>query len=104
MPRNRSRGRNNNPSGRNQYSDRGLLEMVREHPAAAAAATAGAAAAGLFLWSKRAKISDQISSLSEQLSEWTETMRSGDLDDQLDDTGGLTASSRRGRARSSPAT
>ena len=104
MARSRSRGRNNNPSGRNQYDDWGVLEMVREHPAAAAAAAAGAAAAGLFLWSKRAKISDQISNLSEQLSEWTENMRSGDLDDQLDDTGGLTASSRRGRARSAPAT
>ena len=104
MARSRSRGRNNNPSGRNQYSDWGVLEMVREHPAAAAAAAAGAAAAGLFVWSKRAQISDRISSLSEQLSEWTEDMRSGEMDDQPDDTDRLTTSSRRGRTRSVPTT
>ena len=54
-------GRNNNPSGRNQYSDWGMLDMVRERPFAAAATAAGAAAAGLFLWSKRAAITDQLS-------------------------------------------
>ena len=31
-------GRNNNPSGRNQYSDWGVMEMARERPIAAAAA------------------------------------------------------------------
>ena len=109
MARSRSRGRNNNPSGRNQYSDWGVLDTVREHPAAAAAAAAGAAAAGLFLWSKRAKISDQISNLSEQFSEWTENMRSGDVDDQFDDATELTITKRRGstgspsgRRRSAP--
>jgi len=52
MPRTNGRGgRNNNPSGRNQYSG-GVMDMVRERPVAAAAAAAGAAAAGLFLWSK----------------------------------------------------
>ena len=104
MARSRSRGgRNNNPSGRNQYSDWGVLDMVREHPAAAAATAAGAAAAGLFLWSKRAKISDQISSLSEQLSEWSESMRSGDPGDQFEDTSELPTSSR-GRRRSGQTT
>jgi hypothetical protein len=92
MPRSKSRGgRNNNPTGRNQYSDWGVLEMARERPVAAAAAAAGAAAAGLFLWSKRAQISDQISNLTEQLSEWSHDMRA---DEQFDDTGGLTTSSR----------
>ena len=61
MARNNSRGgRNNNPSGRNQYSDWGVMEMARERPFAAAAAAAGAAAAGLFLWSKRTQISNQL--------------------------------------------
>lgn len=77
MPRSNSRrGRNNNPSGRNQYSDWGVMEMARERPFAAAAAAAGAAAAGLFLWSKRTQISDQLNSLSEQFGQWSENMRS----------------------------
>ena len=69
--------RNNNPSGRNQYSG-GMMDLARERPVAAAAVAAGAAAAGLFLWSKRSQISDQLSSLSDQIGEWTENMRSGD--------------------------
>lgn len=72
-----SRGRNNNPTGRNQYSG-GVLDMARERPFTAAAVTAGAAAAGLFLWSKRTQISDQISNLSDQVSEWSQNMRSGE--------------------------
>ena len=78
MARNNRSGRNNNPSGRNQYSSWGVMEMARERPVAAAAATVGAAAAGLFLWSKRAQISEQLSSLSDQIGEWREGMQSGD--------------------------
>ena len=93
MPRSNSRaGRNNNPSGRNQYSDWGVMEMARERPIAAAAAAAGAAAAGLFLWSKRSQISNQLSNLSDQIGEWTDNMRSGDSLSMTDDTGGLTTS------------
>ena len=77
MPKSSSRsGRNNNPSGRNQYSDWGVMDMVRERPVAAAAAAAGAAAAGLFLWSRRTQISDQLNSLSDQIGQWTDNMRS----------------------------
>ena len=90
MPRSNSRGgRNNNPTGRNQYSDRGVMEMARERPIAAAAAAAGAAAAGLFLWSKRNSISQQLSNLSDQIGEWTENMSSGSSG-MMDDTAGLT--------------
>ncbi len=90
MPRGGNRGgRNNNPTGRNQYSDWGVMEMARERPLAAAAAAAGAAAAGLFLWSKRTQISDQISSLSDQIGEWREGMRSSEFGTG-DDTAGLT--------------
>ena len=93
MPRNRNRsGRNNNPTGRNQYSDWGVLEMARERPFAAAAAAAGAAAAGLFLWSKRAQISDQLSQLSDQLSDWREGSESTEYG-MADDTAGLTTTS-----------
>ena len=93
MPRTSNRGRrNNNPSGRNQYSsDFGVTELVRERPIAAAAAAAGAAAAGLFLWSKRQQISNQLSNLSDQIGEWTES-RSGD---EIDDTAGLTTTTPR---------
>ena len=65
---------NNNSEGRNQYS--GLIGMARERPATAAAVAAGAAAAGVFLWSKRGQISEQLSHISDQLGEWTETMGS----------------------------
>src|SRR4051794_21341316 len=107
MPRSNSRGgRNNNPSGRNQYSsDWGVTELVRERPIAAAAAAAGAAAAGLFLWSRRTQISQQLSNLSDQVGEWSGNMRSGQSGDLgSDDTAGLTTSgtsagSSRGRGR-----
>ena len=84
------RGRNNNPSGRNQYSDWGVTELVRERPFAAAAAAAGAAAAGLFLWSRRAQISEQLSNLSDQIGEWTDNMNLSGGDSMMDDTAGLT--------------
>jgi hypothetical protein len=87
----RNRGQNNNPSGRNQYSDWGVTELVRERPIAAAAAAAGAAAAGLFLWSKRAQISNQLSNLSDQIGDWSENMNLS----PGDDTGGLTTTSSR---------
>ena len=90
MARNNNRGRNNNPSGRNQYSDWGVMEMARERPIAAAAAAAGAAAAGLFLWSKRSQISQQLSNLSDQIGEWTENMGSSGNGAAMDDTAGLT--------------
>ena len=77
MARNSRGGRNNNPSGRNQYSG-GMLDMARERPLAAATAAVGAAAAGLFLWSRRTQISEQLSNLGDQMSEWTQNMRTGE--------------------------
>ncbi len=91
MPRNSNRnGRNNNPTGRNQYSDWGVMDMARERPIAAAAAAAGAAAAGLFLWSRRNQISQQLSNISEQIGEWTGNMGTGTDPFEIDDTAGLT--------------
>ena len=69
-----SRGRNNNPEGRNQYS--GMMSTARDNPIATAAAVGGAVAAGVFLWSRRSQISDQISNLSDQISEWRDGMGS----------------------------
>jgi len=80
MAKSNSRGgRNNNPSGRNQYSDWGVMEMARERPFTAAATAVGAAAAGLFLWSKRAQISEQMNSLSEQFGEWRDNMSTSEF-------------------------
>ena len=101
MARNNRGGRNNNPSGRNQYSDWGVMDMVRERPLGAAAAAAGAAAAGLFLWSRRAQISNQLGSLSDQIGDWTSSMSgSGDSVESTDDTAGLTTTSSRQRGMS----
>jgi len=78
MARNNQRqSKNNNPEGRNQYSG-GFADLARERPFTTAAVAAGAAATGLFLWSKRSQISDQISGLSDQIGQWSENMRSGD--------------------------
>ena len=72
MARNNQRGsRNNNPSGRNQYSS-DWMGSVRERPMASAAAAATAVGAGVFLWSKRNQISEQISRLSDQITDWSE--------------------------------
>ena len=95
-------GRNNNPSGRNQYSDWGMLDMVRERPFAAAATAAGAAAAGLFLWSKRAQISDQLTSLSDQFGQWTDDMRTTDGGNDSETTAAASRSRRTATARSKP--
>ena len=60
--------RNNNPEGRNQYS--GVTGTLRSNPLTAAVAAGGAVAAGVFLWSRRNQITDQLGSLSDQISEW----------------------------------
>ena len=70
----KTRGKSNNPEGRNQFSG-GFIDSAKERPFTAAAAVGGAVAAGVFLWSKRNQISDQISTLSEQISEWRDGMR-----------------------------
>ena len=64
-------GNNNNPEGNNQY-DRGFVGTAKERPFTAAAAVGGVVAAGVFLWSRRNQISDQISGLSDQISQWRE--------------------------------
>ena len=66
-------GKTNNPEGHNQF-DRGWVDSARERPFTAAAAVGGAVAAGVFLWSRRDQISNQIAGLSEQISEWREGM------------------------------
>ena len=77
MARNNQRGsKNNNPEGRNQFSN-GWVDSARDRPVAAAAAAAAAVGAGVFLWSRRNQISDQISNLSDQFSEWAGNQQFG---------------------------
>ena len=70
----RQSGRNNNPSGRNQYS--GVIGTARGNPLATAAVIGGAIAAGVLLWSRRNQVSDQIGNLTDQLSDWRDSIRS----------------------------
>jgi hypothetical protein len=76
-------GRNNNPQGHNQY-DRGWVDTAKDRPMATAAAAAAAVGAGVFLWSRRNQITDQISHLSDQISDWRSGMST---DDGMTDTG-----------------
>ena len=101
----RSRSRNNNPEGRNQYSG-GILDTAKDRPFTAAATAAAAVGAGVFLWSKRNQISEQLSNLSDQISDWTESMRSSDeselsdLDAEAISSSGATGSSSSRTSRS----
>jgi hypothetical protein len=92
-----NRGRNNNPEGHNQSS--GLAGRARENPIAAAAAVGGAVAAGVFLWSRRNQISDQIGNLSDQISEWRDSFMSGSDDDSATESF-IASPRRRGSSKS----
>ena len=92
MPRTNRGSRNNNPSGRNQYSNE-WMDTVRERPVATAAAAAAAVGAGVFLWSKRNRIGDQIGRLSDQVTGWADEMRSGGSGRELAMTAGPNESS-----------
>ena len=95
-----NRGRNNNPEGNNQYSS-GWVGSARDNPLTAAAAVGGAVAAGVFLWSRRNQITDQLSNLSDQISEWREGFQSDGqftADDQTESESFMASPSRsRGR-------
>ena len=82
--------KSSNRARSNRNDDWGVAELVRERPFAAAAAAAGAAAAGLFLWSRRSQISQQLSDLSDQIGHWTDNMNFGGDSTAIDDTAGLT--------------
>ena len=86
MARNNNRSKNNNPTGRNQYSS-DWASAVRERPIAAAAVAAASVGAGVFLWSKRNALSEQMSNLSNQISDWTESMRSTSEEEDFETVG-----------------
>jgi hypothetical protein len=64
MPQ-RSRSNRSNSRSNDQSMMGHWTETAKDNPVKTAAAAAGAVAAGVFLWSKRNEISNQISRLSE---------------------------------------
>ena len=93
-------GRNNNPQGHNQY-DRGWVDTAKERPMATAAAAAAAVGAGVFLWSRRNQITDQISNLSDQISDWRAGMGTdGGMMETGDSESFMANSGRRGGRKS----
>jgi hypothetical protein len=58
MATNNRGGKRGRSEGRNQHS--GIMSTARDNPLATAAAVGGAVAAGVFLWSRRNQISEQI--------------------------------------------
>lgn len=103
MARNNQRGaKNNNPEGRNQFTNN-WRDTARDRPVATAAAAAAAVGAGVFLWSRRNQISDQISILSDQFSDWAggqqfDNSQSGSSDEfEFADAGPTSASTGSGR-------
>jgi len=95
---NSNRSRNNNPEGRNQYS--GITGTLRGNPLTAAVAAGGAVAAGVFLWSRRNQITDQLGYLSDQISEWRDATGEEDFAEGDSSGRGFTANSRSGRTQS----
>ena len=96
MARNSQNSRKPARKSTNSGSFGGVMDMARERPVAAVAAAAGAAAAGVFLWSKRAQISDQLGPLSDQIGEWSDTLvadRSSAALDTVDNTAAGTRTS-----------
>ncbi len=95
MARNNRSNREGNESG---FRSGGMMTMTREQPARAAVYAAAAVGAGVFLWSRRNQISEQISNLSEQFGEWSQSSGSSGIastgtDTSIgNDTGGLTTS------------
>lgn len=77
----------NRGSSQSQPMMSGWMDTARERPLAAAAAVGGAVAAGVFLWSRRNQISDQLSNMSDQIGEWSENMRSGQQDQNMQSSG-----------------
>lgn len=120
MAKTNQRGKNNNnPHGHNQYTNE-WLEGAKDHPVATAAAVAGAVGAGLYLWSKRDKVGNQVSKISRtanemsqragrKASDWIDQMQSPKSRQDVVLTGGPNESSaieasRRTQSRKSPRT
>ena len=86
--------RRSNSEGRR---DSGRLRTARDNPLTAAAVVGGAVAAGLFLWSRRNQLSEQMGNLTDKIADWRETMgAAGHLEDGSDLDRSLASSSESG--------
>ena len=102
MPQRSNSNRGKSSSRSNEPLMSQWTETAKDRPFTTAAAAAGAAAAGVFLWSKRNQISDQISRLSDQITDWAEDMRSGSSNRELALTEGPNESSAIEASRATP--
>ena len=93
MPQRSRSNRSNSSRDNDQSMMSHWTETAKDNPVKAAAAAAGAVAAGVFLWSKRNQISNQISRLSDQVTDWADEMRSGSSSRELAMTEGPNESS-----------
>lgn len=75
-----TRGSNSRSTGSQESMMSHWGDTAKDRPLATAAAVAGAVGAGVFLWSKRNSISGQISRLSDQITDWKDSMQSGGSD------------------------
>ena len=103
MPNNQRGRNNNNPEGRNQYTNE-WVATAKDHPIATAAAVAGAVGAGVFLWSNRNRVSNQVNRISQtagemsrrasnKASDWIDQMRSASSSREMAMTDGPNESS-----------
>ena len=95
MAKNNQRERNNNnPKGHNQYTN-GWKDAAKDYPLATAAAVAGAVGAGVFLWSKRNQVSNQVGKISQTANEMSRKAgnKAGDWLDKMN-SGGSKSSDR----------
>ena len=88
MPQRSRSSRSNSSRDNDQSMMSHWTETAKDNPVKAAAA-----AAGVFLWSKRNQISNQISRLSDQVTDWADEMRSGSSSRELAMTEGPNESS-----------
>ena len=99
MARNSQTNRRSSRKSTSSGSFTGVMDLARERPVAAAATAAGAVAAGMFLWSKRTQISDQLSQLSDQIGEWADQMGPDHDGPELETAGAATSARTSGPAR-----
>ncbi len=82
--------RKSNRSGFGRDFGGDVVDMARDRPLATAAVAAAAVGAGVFLWSRRNQISDQLSDLSNQIREWSQSFPSPDDTAEITEPGETT--------------
>ena len=79
-----------------------VVDMARDRPLATAAVAAAAVGAGVFLWSRRNQISEQLNDLSNQIREWSQSFPSSEDTARIPEAGETTGvdTASRGTTRS----